>query len=221
MSVPPPSQPSSTPSSQGENEPGEGRKTGKKQKEFKLPEKRKEEQKEAGAEAELKEVKQQVEQRQQEDIKTSDIKGVEAQASVKAIGRMIQRLVSEMRVGQDMASMRLSATEVPNSFAGSNLTLSYQENALVIHFDNFMTPQQENNAITLIEKNKEQLQEMIQALQSKNITVHEMSIGTHVIALPRAQPLPPPFQPTQPGAAETRQQREQREGEGEEGAGPE
>lgn len=237
MSVPPSSQPSSTPPSNGEGsqEPSESKKS---KKDFKLPGKKQEEGGEkkkkslfdiAGGEGELtKEIKQSIEEKQlAETREASAIESAGAKATAAAIGRLIQSVVADMRIGQlegkDFTSMKLSeaSADIPEAFAGSNLTLSYQANALIIHFDNFMTPQQENNAITLIEKNKEQLQEMVAALQAKNINIQELSIGNRVITLPRVEPLPPPFQPTGAGAAETRREREGEERGGEEGAGPE
>ncbi len=157
----------------------------------------------------------------------ASIQTSQASASVAAIGKLIQSVVTELRIGQvggkDFTTMNLTtkAGEIPEAFAGSNLTLSYQANSLIIHFDNFMTPQQQNNAITLVEKNKEQLLDMMQALQAKNINIQEMSIGKHVVNLPRVEPLPPPFQPSRGAETETRQQREHQERGGEEGAGPE
>ncbi len=222
MAVPPPSQPSGTsPSSSGRNEPEESKRS---KKEFKLPDKKQEKQDQgSGAETGVKELKQSVEdQKKAELTKASEVQSSQAQAAVKAVGQLIQRMVSEMRVGENFANMTLSKGDVPEAFQGSNLTISYQENALVIRFDNFMTPQQENNALTLVEKNKEQLQEMLQTLQAKNITVHELSIGNQKIALPRVEALPPPFQAAQPSGAETRrdqQQQQQGGGGGEEGAG--
>jgi len=236
MAVPPPSQPSSTPSSQGDdNQPTQGKKT---KKDFTLPTKGKKDEGDqkkknlfdiAGSvDQEVKELKQDIQDsKMMEAQEASSIQGSQAKASVQAISRLIQNVVAEMRVGQidgkDFTSMNLSTTsaDIPEAFSGSNLTLSYQANALVIHFDNFMTPQQENNAITLVEKNKEQLLEMVQTLQAKNINIQEMSIGKHIVSLPRVETLPPPFQPTEAGSAETRQDREQQREGGEEGAGPE
>ncbi len=235
MAVPPPSSPSSTPSSNGENGgPSESKKS---KKDFRLPNKKKEEGEEkkkslfdiAGGEGETaKEIKQEIEGKEMAEAKeASSIQSADVKASVAAIGRLIQSVVADMRVGQidgkSLTSMTLSESskELPEAFAGSSLTLSYQENGLTIHFDNFMTPQQENNAITLIEKNKEQLLEMVQALQAKNINIHELSVGNRTITLPRVEPIPPPLSPMETSAGETRQDREQQERGGEEGAGPE
>ncbi|MCC5832924.1 MAG: DUF5421 family protein [Chlamydiales bacterium] len=234
MSVPPSSQPSSTPPS-GSDESREPSDSKKSRKDFDLHGKKKgdEEKKKslfdiAGGEGEMtKEVKQEIQEKQMAETKEADsISAADAKATVDAIGRLIQRVVSDMRIGQlegkDFASMNLStSSEVPEAFAGSNLTLSYEANGLTIHFDNFMTPQQENNAITLVEKNKEQLLDMVQAMQAKNINIQEMSIGNRVINLPRVEPLPPPFQPTEAGATGTRRDRQEQERGGEEGAGPE
>jgi hypothetical protein len=137
-------------------------------------------------------------------------------AQITQISQLVQRMVETMRIGQidgkDIASLDLKkGPEVPQAFAGSNLTVSYEVNGITIHFDNFMTPQQQNSAIALVEKNKEQLIEMVQALNAKNIQVHELSIGTHTVTLPRVEPLPPPFQPPPSAEAETRQQRERRD----------
>ncbi len=215
-------QPASTPPSKGR--PDED----KKSKDFRLPDSKgkvgeKQEDKKkglfdlAGGDIAIKEKQQNIQQDlKTEDIKTEQVSASEAKAQVAQVGQLVQKMVESMRIGQvdgkDFASLNLSASaDVPTSFAGSNLTLSYQQNSLAIRFDNFMTPQQENNAITLVEKNKEQLQQMMQTLQAKNIQVSELLIGTHVVSLPEVQPLPPPFQPTAPSQPES-QQREREEG---------
>jgi Family of unknown function (DUF5421) len=162
------------------------------------------------------------------EVEIKKTTGVEAKTEVAQIGQLIQNMVESMRVGQvdgkDFATVELKReAEMPRAFVGSHLTISYEANGISIHFDNFMTPQQQNSAITLIEKNKEQLMNMMQALNAKNIQVRELSIGTHTIALPRIEPLPPPFQPPPSAEAETRQQQRRqdqgREG-GEERGGP-
>jgi hypothetical protein len=234
MSVPPAKRgQSSTPP--GKGRPDETKHTGK---EFKLPPKKQqvegkeEEAKKKGlfdlaAEEMIMQDKQQSlsQELKAESTKVEEVTATRAVAQVNQIGQLVQQMVETMRVGQidgqDFASLDLKQSpQVPEAFAGSNLTISYQENGIVIKFDNFMTPQQQNTAITLVEKNKEQLQGMIQALAQKNIQVTEFSIGTHVVALPRVTPTPPPFQPEAALRAETEQQRREREG-GEEGGGGE
>lgn len=233
MSVPPPNQPSPPPPSRGhkDREPSHGK--GRSKKDFRLPSKKEEEEKKkslfdlAGGQAEVRELQQEIEQQRAAETKeASAISATQTKAAMQVVSQMIQRLVAQMRIGQidakNFASLDLKASpEIPEAFAGSNLTLSYEANSLVIHFDNFMTPQQQNNAINMIEKNKEQLLEMVQALQAKNITLHELSIGKHVIQLPRVQPLPPPFQAAQAGEAQTRREREGGGEGGDEGASPE
>lgn len=236
MSVPPASRrSSSTPPSKGR--PDEG-KSGK---EFKLPPKKEhveakeeEQQKKKGL-FEIAADEMRMQEKQQglsEEMKTealseSSATATQAVSEVTQVSQLIQRMVGTMRIGQldgqDFASMNLKrSSEVPEAFTGSNLTLSYHANGLVIRFDNFMSPQQQNTAITLVEKNKDQLQQMVQALHAKNIQVAELTIGTHTVVLPRIEPLPPPFQPTLTTQAETEQQRERgREGgEEREGGGP-
>lgn len=141
---------------------------------------------------------------------------VEAKAQVSQVGQLIQKMVASMRIGEiegkNLLTAQLKASaEVPQAFSGSSLSLSYEANGLSIHFDHFMTPQQENNAITLVEKHKDQLEQMIQALHSKNIQVVGLTIGNHQVNLPQIQPLPPPFQATPPSGAETQQQQRERQ----------
>jgi hypothetical protein len=240
MSVPPSSRrPSSTPPSKGtpeqDKEPTKkfhlpGKKEHVKEKdegEEKLMSKKKGLFDLTGQEANIQAKQQQLHQQDVEaaGAKASDISAVEAQAQVSQVSKIIQDMVAGMRVGQvegqDFASMQLKqSAEVPPAFAGSNLTLSFQENGLTIRFDNFMTPQQQNTAINLVEQNKDQLQQMVQALNAKNIQVAELSIGTHTVAIPRVEPLPPPFQPPPAAGAETRQQQERGGGEEGPGGGP-
>jgi hypothetical protein len=233
MSVPPAGrQPSSTPPSKGRR-PDD---TKKGEKEFKLPPKKqhvkeKEEKKKglfdiAAAEEMVAQEKQQnlSQEMKAESVKVGEVSASEAVGQMRQVSQLIQQMVGSMRIGQlggkDFASLDLKAgAEVPESFAGSHLTISYQENGIVIHFDNF-SPQQQNMAITLVENNPEQLRQLVQALNAKHIQVVELSLGTHTVALPRVAPLPPPFQPPPATQAEAEQQRERGGGEregGEEG----
>ena len=235
MSVPPSRRTSSTPPAKGgrpdETEQREG-------KEFKLPPKKEQvEDKEekpakkglfdiAAQEMTLQEKQQGLQQDvKAEAAKTTAVTGAQAAQQVTRIAQLIQNTVDTMHIGQidaqTYASLNLKASaQIPPAFAGAKLKISYQENGITIRFDNFMTPQQQNTAITLVERNKEQLQDLVQALNSKNIQVTELTIGQHTVALPRVQPLPPPFQPTAAERPESEQQRERggRQGrEGEEG----
>lgn len=226
MSVPP-TRPSSTPPSKGGDEGPDDKKTRKK--DFNLPGKQeKQEEKKKGLfdiASEVKEMRQEVQQQQAEETKADRTEAISAKEQVTQIGQLIQKMVTQMQVGavggKDFARMTLAESrDVPQAFAGSNLTLSYQDNGLIIRFDNFMTPQQQQNALLLIENNKDQLTQMIQSLQAKNIQVAELNIGDRTISLPKIEPLPPPFQPSEPAGAETRGEREGgREGQGE-GGGP-
>jgi len=215
MSIPP-TQPSSTPPSSNGDQGPEDKK--KRRRDFKLPEKgEKEEEKrkkgvfEIAGDTTVKELKQQVQQSTQE-LKAEETSAISAKATISQVSQLIQRMVSQMQIGsvggKTFASLNLSGSnEVPGAFQGSNLTLSYEKNGLIIRFDNFMSPQQQQNAFTLIERNKEQLAQMIQNLQSKNIQVAELNIGDRSITLPRVEPLPPPFQPLPSSQAETKRDR--------------
>lgn len=222
MSVPPSGRrPSSTPPSK--NSPREDEDT---QKPFQLPGRKEKPQEQgeqkkkglfdltpedAGVQAKQQGLQQNV-QTPATEIGEAAITGAAAAAQVTQVGQLVQKMVETMRVGQvggkDFASLDLkTSADVPQAFAGSNLTISYQANNLTIHFDNFMTPQQQNNAINLVEQNKEQLLQMVEALHAKNIQVTELSIGAHVVALPRVEGLPAPFQPvTTVEAEQTRRQ---------------
>lgn|GEM_PF-6378441 len=159
----------------------------------------------------------------QQEVQTDLSAGIEKAAAdktaavtqVSQVAQLIQKTVESMRIGQvggkDFASLELKTNEnVPQAFAGAHLTVSYEANQITIHFDHFMTPQQENTAINLVEKNKEQLVQMMQSLNAKNIQIAELSLGSHVVALPRIEGLPPPFQPTL--TAETEPSRQQDQG---------
>ncbi|MEZ5315319.1 MAG: DUF5421 family protein [Chlamydiales bacterium] len=151
----------------------------------------------AGAELGLKELKQSQEFSESQEIASQDIS--EIKTDITAISKLIQNMVKEMQIGQlegkDFANIQLSeaSMNLPEAFLGSHLTLSYEENQLTIHFDNFMTPQQENNAMIMVEKHKQQLLDMIQTLQQKNIYIKEMSIGERAITLPRIESHPTAF----------------------------
>jgi hypothetical protein len=175
-----------------------------------------------------KELKQEVSAAPKGEIKetagsTVALTGSEAMSKV---AQLIQRMVSEMHVGsvdgQNFASLTLSkGIDVPQAFRDSSLTLSFQQGSLTVQFDHFSTPQSEQTAIYIVENNKAQLQDMMQALAAKNIQLAELTIGQYQIALPRVETLPPPFQVTAPAAAEAEPYGEGGEGEGEAGEGEE
>jgi hypothetical protein len=233
MSVPPTRRSSSTPPSKGK--PDEAK--NKEGKDFKLPSRKqpveskeeKEKKKNLFDIAGEKKIEQWSDQRLAQDYKTEEIKAGEvsksqATAQVQQVSQLVQRMVETMRIGQidgkTFASLDLKqGADVPQAFAGSHLTVSYQENGIVIRFDHFMSAQQQNTAITLVEKNKEQLEEMIRTLNAKNIQVHELAIGEHSVTLPRVAPLPPPFQPTSPPRSDAEQQRDRGGREGGQGEG--
>ena len=209
MSVPPSGRrPSSTPSSKGSPDD-----TKESQRPFQMPGRKEKAQEQEEKKKGLFELAQEdmgiqaKQQGLQQNAKTEEIEpgltavtGTAAAAQVTQVGQLIQKMVETMYVGQvggkEFASLNLkTSADVPNAFAGSNLTVSYETNSLTIHFDNFMSPQQQNTAISLVEKNKEQLLQMVEALGAKNIQIAELTIGTHVVALPRPAGLPAPFQP--------------------------
>jgi hypothetical protein len=139
---------------------------------------------------------------------------------VSQMGQIILKMVENMRIGQvggkDFASLDLKTdSAVPQAFAGCNLNVSYEQNGIKIHFDNFMTPQQQNEAITLVEKNKEQLESMMQTLMAKNIQVTELTLGSHRVTLPRITALPPPFQASAPEQPEGGRQQQGKGDQGE------
>lgn len=229
----PPTRPPSTPPSKG-REDKEREPEGTAEKKFRLPDKKPVEKKEekptkkkdlfdlAAGETKAKAIKEEISEGQKlEAEELQKLEAAEGKTQISQIGQLIQKMVDAMQIGsvggKDFASINLSTEpDVPEVFAGSNLTLSFQENGLVIRFDNFMTPQQEQNALTLVERNKEQLLDMIQNLQVKNIQVAEFNIGDRPIALPAIEPPPPPFQappPTAPGTefGEKREKEEERE----------
>lgn len=235
MSVPPTNRQSSS-SPSGKGRPDE---SGKAQKKFQLPgrkeslEAKEEEPKKKGIfdltgnENAIQDKQQALQQQiKTEGVTAAKTAGIEGAAQVNQIGQIVQKMVESMRIGQingqDFASVDLKkSADVPQAFAGSNLTVSYQDNGIKIHFDNFMTPQQQNSAIALVEKNKDQLHDMVLALNAKNIQVTELSIGTHTVNLPRIEPLPPPFQAPPPAEGETPQGRDRgREGREEPDQGP-
>lgn len=222
MSVPPSSTPPSTPPSRGrDEEPRRSRKNRERDKDFRLPEKKEQSSKknlfDLAAEGQGK-LKQELSQEKIESLKgVEKTSGIEAKAQVSQIGKLIQQMVNSMRIGtvggKEFASMSLSKDpSVPQAFAGSNLTLSFRENGLVIRFDNFTTPQQQEIALNMVEQNKEQLTQMIQALQAKNIQVAELNIGDRKVSLPRVEPLPPPFAAFEPEAPSPRREGGQQEG---------
>ncbi|MFZ0564619.1 MAG: DUF5421 family protein [Chlamydiales bacterium] len=240
MGVPPTRRPHSPPPSKGRDDKERGPE-GTSQKKFRLPDrkdvgekdtgKKELEQKEeksvkkknlfdlaaAEGEGKAKQIKEEISEGQQvEAEELQKLEAGEAKSQVSQIGQLIQKMVDRMQIGtvggKDFASIDLSSElDVPETFAGSNLTLSFQENGLVIRFDNFMSPQQEQDALIMVEKNKEQLLALVQNLQAKNIQVAEFNIGNRSVTLPVIEPQPSPFKPTPPPSGAELGERERRE----------
>lgn len=232
-SVPPPERPTNNHSpKRGEDGPRRSDSTKDKGKEFRLPSKEekddqspKEKKKnlfDLAGEAQVKQLKGEISESELEGIQKAEKLDAAQAKQISQVTRLIIQLVESMHIGtlagKDFASLNLSRDPaIPEAFAGSNLTLNYQENGLVIRFDNFVTPQQEIAAIAMIEKNQEQLAAMVHALQVKNIQVAELNIGNRQVPLPpRVEPLPPPMQAFQAESPDARAQQERERQEREE-----
>lgn len=154
----------------------------------------------------------------QEAQESQALTGVEAKAAVAKAGELIMKMIRQMQIGEvdgkEFAKIDLKGKEdVPSFLANTTLMLSQTEKGLSIQFTNFETPQQQALAIIAIEKNKEQLMTLMTNLQAKNIQVTELQIGTQTVALPRVEPLPPPFRPSTSSQMDQRQGRQDQEGE--------
>ncbi len=119
---------------------------------------------------------------------------VQAASQIRAI---IMKTVETMAVGKvgatDIAHLDLKAGEVPGAFAGASLNIAKTGNELTVNFTHFATPAMEAQAINLVEHNKEQLAQLVQALQVKGIQITELNVGNRSIALPKVEPLPSPM----------------------------
>lgn len=158
------------------------------------------------------------------DATKAELSAVEAKAAITKIAEIIFKLVAQMQVGavggKNFASLDLKGTaDIPAYLQNTSLYVTQTAEGISIRFTNFESPQQQALAIAAIEQNKEQLTQLMLNLQTKNIAVADMTIGTHTVNLPRIEPLPPPFRPEPPARADTEageRQRQRDEG----GAGP-
>ncbi len=236
MGIPPHMPSGSTPPSAGR--PSESDK-GRPKKEFRLPDKKEKEGKkdekkdvfEEKKEGKVTGVSEQIKQETKLDDsmraeESASVSSVETKQEIAKVAQLIQAMVAQMRIGsvegKEFASLDLKGTpNIPSFLANTTLTLTQSSQGLLIHFSNFETPQQQALAIKAVEQNKEELAQLMLNLQTKNINVAELQMGNYTVALPRIEPLPPPFRTT-PVSVQTQTEGQKREQQREEkGDGPE
>ncbi len=147
-----------------------------------------------------------------------------AAAAVGKIGELIGQMVSQLAVGtvdgKTFASLDLT-TDVPEYLANTTLTLTQSENGLVVNITNFESLGQQQTAILNIQQQQEQLQQLVNNLQVKNIQLVDFQIGGHSINLPTAETVTPiEAPPIAPEAQREEGQRGGDEGGGDTGGGP-
>lgn len=129
---------------------------------------------------------------------------------------MIQKMVDQIATGQvgqtQHTTLQLKGADIPQLFNGATVNITQTERGLIIQFDKFQTPQQENAALNLVRSNQQALESLMRGLADRNMTIAQMNIGSHNIALPRIET---PFLFQAPGSEQggyQDQERQQREG---------
>jgi len=130
------------------------------------------------------------------EISKLSTSSIEIKLSIDKITALIQQMVDGMRIGQvdgkESVSIDLKTTpEVPHFLTGANLTITQVEKGTItVHFTNLS----ESNlkvAINVMEQRRGELENLIQNLHMKNITLAELCIGEQRVVIPRVESLTP------------------------------
>ncbi|EPP39108.1 putative outer protein E, partial [Chlamydia psittaci 84-8471/1] len=87
--------------------------------------------------------------------------------------------------GQQLVELVLDAEgNVPEVFAGANLTLVQSGTDLSVKFSNFMDDVQLTEAVNLISNNPSQLAGLVESLKNLRLNLTELTVGTSIVQLP-------------------------------------
>lgn len=82
---------------------------------------------------------------------------------------------------------------VPEVFAGANLTLVQSGSDLSISLSNFSNEQQAIDAVNIVNNYPEQLATLVTSLKGHRLNITEFSVGTSVVQLPRVEEIQTPL----------------------------
>lgn len=158
-------------------------------KDFKLPQKEKGE-----AQAQLS--SQQQSQQIAGDVSAGEVKGQAIQASkqVDNVKQAILKMVDSMRIGQMEGKSLLNAklktdATIHQALRGAEVRLEMTEEGLKVHIEPIAG--QKDMAQSLIAEHHDQVVKLQAALAAKNIHLHHMQVGDHVVELPHDKILSP------------------------------
>ncbi|WP_139414037.1 DUF5421 family protein [Chlamydia abortus] len=121
-----------------------------------------------------------------------------ASADLQWVQDVIASTVESMIVadvnGQQLVELVLDAEgNVPEVFAGANLTLVQSGTDLSVKFSNFIDEVQLTEAVNLIANNPSQLAGLVEALKNLRLNLTEFTVGTSIVQLPTIEEVQTPL----------------------------
>ncbi|AFS27576.1 DUF5421 family protein [Chlamydia psittaci] len=121
-----------------------------------------------------------------------------ASADLQWVQDVIASTVESMIVadvnGQQLVELVLDAEgNVPEVFAGANLTLVQSGTDLSVKFSNFMDDVQLTEAVNLISNNPSQLAGLVESLKNLRLNLTELTVGTSIVQLPTIEEVQTPL----------------------------
>ncbi|BAE81740.1 hypothetical protein CF0968 [Chlamydia felis Fe/C-56] len=121
-----------------------------------------------------------------------------ASADLQWVQEIIASTVESMIIadidGQQLIELVLdSEGNVPEVFAGANLTLVQSGVDLSVKFSNFVDNTQMAEAMNLIVNNPEQLTGLVEALKNRHLNLTELTIGSSIVQLPTIEDVQTPL----------------------------
>lgn len=137
-------------------------------------------------------------------------------ADLQWVQDVIASTVESMMVadvnGQQLIELVLDAEgNVPDIFAGANLTLVQTGTDLSVKFSNFVDNAQMAEAMNLIVNNPSQLAGLVEALKNRHLNLTELAVGSSIVQLPTIEEVQTPLHMI---AATIHQRDEERDQEG-------
>ncbi|WP_375793736.1 DUF5421 family protein [Chlamydia sp. 12-01] len=121
-----------------------------------------------------------------------------ASADLQWVQEVIANTVESMMVadvnGQQLIELVLDTEgNVPEIFAGANLTLVQSGTDLSVKFSNFVDNAQMAEAMNLIVNNPSQLAGLVGALKNRHLNLTELTVGSSIVQLPTVEEVQTPL----------------------------
>ncbi|WP_100934439.1 DUF5421 family protein [Candidatus Chlamydia corallus] len=122
------------------------------------------------------------------------VAGIDMQWIENVILSTVESMVISEINGEQLVELVLDTnTNVPEAFAGVNLTLVQSGQELSVQFSSFVDAVQMAEAADLITSNPSQLTSLVSALKNHQLTLKEFAVGNLLVQLPKLEEIQTPL----------------------------